>query len=341
MSEPSAPEAVIAGSSSRNAGLDALRAFACAMVVVFHLQLDTHLDFGPLNPLVAGGNAGIYVFFTLSGYLLYRPFIRRPVELGGYAIKRAARILPGYYVALIALVILTGSSLPWQAPLPYLTISASYSPPLRAFMGSAWTLSAELLFYVSLPFIARLADRREIRVLLGLAAASIVAAIAFAVSISSSTEWLTGTYPFMFYAFAPGMLLAVVERTKPELFAYLTRWPVFAIGAVLLAWGTLEHAAIIGYGPTIGAALLMGWLLQHRVPGATFLAFLGGMSYALYLWHRDVFIAFGTIGLPIALIGSAASWMFVERPILAWAHRITRRRAEAPAAERAVSARAA
>jgi peptidoglycan/LPS O-acetylase OafA/YrhL len=341
MSNPNTAQAIITGSSSRNAGLDALRAFACAMVVVFHLQLDTHLDFGLLNPFVAGGNVGIYVFFTLSGYLLYRPFIRRPVELGGYAIKRAARILPGYYVALIALVILTGSSVPWNAPLPYLTLSASYSPPLRTFMGSAWTLSAELLFYVSLPFIARIADRREVPVLLGLSVASIAAAIVFAVSVSSSTEWLTGTYPFMFYAFAPGMLLAVVERTRPDVFGYLARWPVLVIGVVLVVWGTLEHAAIIGYGPTIGAALLMGWLLQHRIPGAAFLAFLGGMSYALYLWHRDVFIAFGTIGLPIALIGSAASWMLVERPILAWAHRITRRRATRSVPDGAASATAA
>ncbi len=298
------------------------------MVVIFHLRLDTGLDLGSnLNPFVEGGNMGIYVFFTLSGYLLYRPFIRRPVELGGYAIKRAARILPGYYVALIALVILTGSSVPWHAPLPYLTLSASYSAPLRVFMGSAWTLSAELLFYVSLPFIARLADRRELGVIVGLSVASIVAAIVFAVSASSSTEWLTGTYPFMFYAFAPGMLLAVIERTQPAVFARLASWPILVAGVVLLAWGTLEHAAIIGYGPTIGAALLMGWLLQHRVPGAAVLAFLGGMSYALYLWHRDIFIAFGIVGLPIALVGSAASWMLVERPILAWAHRITRRRA--------------
>jgi peptidoglycan/LPS O-acetylase OafA/YrhL len=341
MSNPNVAGATITASSSRNAGLDALRAFACAMVVVFHLQLDTHLDFGALNPFVAGGNVGIYVFFTLSGYLLYRPFVRRPVELGGYAIKRAARILPGYYVALVALVILTGTSVPWHAPLEYLTLSASYSPPLRVFMGSAWTLSAELLFYVSLPFIARLADRRELPILIGLSVASILAAIVFAVSVSSSTEWLTGTYPFMFYAFAPGMLLAVIERTQPAAFARLASWPVLALGAVLLAWGTLEHAAIIGYGPTIGAALLMGWLLQHRVPGATLLAFLGGMSYALYLWHRDIFIAFGTIGLPIALVGAAASWMLVERPILAWAHRVTRRRAARSVPDGAASATAA
>jgi len=65
------------------------------------------------------------------------------------------------------------------------------------------------------------------------------------------------------------------------------------------------------------------------------------MSYALYLWHRDVFIAFGTIGLPIALIGSAASWMLVERPILAWAHRITRRRATRSVPDGAASATAA
>ncbi len=65
MSHPQAATATTTGSSlessSRNAGLDALLAFARAMVVVSHLQLDTHLDFGALNPFVAGGHVGIYL----------------------------------------------------------------------------------------------------------------------------------------------------------------------------------------------------------------------------------------------------------------------------------------
>jgi peptidoglycan/LPS O-acetylase OafA/YrhL len=64
----------------------------------------------------------------------------------------------------------------------------------------------------------------------------------------------------------------------------------------------------------------MGWLLQRRLPGVRFLTFAGGASYALYLWHKDLLIAFGPAGLAIVLVGSALSWALVERPILARAH---------------------
>ena len=141
----------------------------------------------------------------------------------------------------------------------------------------------------------------------------------------------------MFYAFVPGMVLAVLERTRPVAFARLASWPVAAAGAGLVALGTIGHTFPLAIGPTFGGALLMGWLLQHRVPGAGPLAFLGGMSYAAYLWHKDLLIAFGPAGLAIALVGAAASWALIERPVLAWAHRVTRGRVPTPAPDHLVS----
>ena len=108
----------------RNAGLDLLRTIACLMVVAFHVHAVLGVNFGPLDRLVEGGDAGVFIFFGLSGYLLYRPFVRGSVDLPAYAIKRAARIIPGYMVALVSLTILTRSSLPHEHPLPYLTMSS-------------------------------------------------------------------------------------------------------------------------------------------------------------------------------------------------------------------------
>jgi peptidoglycan/LPS O-acetylase OafA/YrhL len=319
---------------SRSAGLDALRAFACAMVVAFHLHTVAGVGFGPLNPFVDGGDSGVYVFFALSGYLLYRPFVRNgDTDLRAYAIKRAARILPGYFLALVALTLLTRNPLPVEHPLPFLAIAASYSIPLRGFMGSAWTLSAELLFYITLPLIARAARGRELSVLAVLAAISMLAEIALRATLAPDNEWLVGSYPVVFYAFVPGMLLAVVERQRPLAFPRLAGWPVAATGAALLALGTLAHNFPLAVAPTLGGALLMGWLLQHPVPGARTLAFLGGMSYATYLWHKDLLIAFGPAGLAIALVGAATSWAVLERPVLDWAHRVARGQTPGPAPE--------
>ena len=314
------------GSTGRSAGLDALRAIACALVVGFHLHTVGGVGFGPANVVLAGGDNGVYIFFALSGYLLYRPFIGRPVDLGAYAIKRAARILPGYYIALVGLTVLTRSALPVDHPVPYLAIAASYSIPLRGFLGSAWTLSAEVLFYVSLPLLARLARGREVGVLGALAVGSMLASVVLRATLSASTEWLIGSYPVVVYAFVPGMLLAVVEARFGGPFRRLAGWPALAVGAILVALGCVTSTLPVALGAGLGTPLLMGWLLQHRLPGSRVLAFLGGASYALYLWHKDALLAFGLVGLPVALLAAAASWALAERPILGWAHTVARTR---------------
>jgi peptidoglycan/LPS O-acetylase OafA/YrhL len=309
----------------RSAGLDALRAFAALLVVVFHMRTLLVVDFGPLNAAIEGGNSGVYVFFALSGYLLYRPFVRGDVDLRSYAVKRAARILPGYFVALIALTILTRSPLPIEHPLPFLTISSSYNLPLREFLGVAWTLSAEIVFYVLLPWIASCVSGRELMRLSMIGLLSISIALFYRLLLNDSNLWLMGSFPVVAYAFIPGMLLAVIEIKHPWTFHRLDSPVVLIIGTVLLVVGCLHMADPLAVPTGVGTALVMAWLLHHRIPGARFLAFLGGASYAMYLWHRDLLITFGVFGVVIAAIGSALSWAIVERPILDRAHRVASR----------------
>ncbi len=324
---------------ARSSGVDGLRAAACLLVVVFHSHTVGGVDFGFLNPVISGGDTGVWIFFVLSGYLLYRPFLIHDVDMRSYALKRAARILPGYLVALFALLFLTGSRLPIEHPLAYLTMTASYQIPLRGFLGPAWTLAAEVLFYLSLPMIARLARGREVRTLCLLGGASVVLSITQRYTSTDATVWLNDFYPLVFHAFVPGMLLAVIEVRHQTLFAELRKTPLLLGGIALLVAGMLTSVLPIDVGPLLGAPLVIGWLLHHRLPGARALVFIGGASYALYLWHYDLFRTFGVAGILIAVVGAALSWLIVERPILAWAHLHARRwRPQPPVVQSAASA---
>lgn len=112
---------------------------------------------------------GVAVFFLISGFLLYRPFARARYErrgvpaLGAYAARRALRIFPAYWVALLGAVVLIE-----QAPLTTDVLSAqgiyAYFGLLQVYdadtlvggISAAWTLSVELSFYLLLPLWALL-----------------------------------------------------------------------------------------------------------------------------------------------------------------------------------------
>ncbi|HVA86978.1 MAG TPA: acyltransferase family protein [Candidatus Saccharimonadales bacterium] len=106
--------------AARSPGLDAVRALACAMVFACHLS--EYQSNGALIPL----KNGVLLFFVLSGYLLYRPFVRGSVDLRRYAIHRASRILPAYVVALVGLTILTGDATFRSQPLTYLLFAQNF-----------------------------------------------------------------------------------------------------------------------------------------------------------------------------------------------------------------------
>jgi peptidoglycan/LPS O-acetylase OafA/YrhL len=138
------------------------------------------------------------------------------------------------------------------------------------------------------------------------------------------------------------MLLASVEVRRPELLRPLASWWVPVVGVAFLALETQMRGYPFALGAAIGTPLLIAWLRTVRVPFARALAFTGGASYALYLWHKDLFITFGLLGfgwlgLLIAVVGSAASWAFFERPILEVAHAFVARSREARLPERSLA----
>ena len=61
------------------------------------------------------GPIGVAIFFVLSGFLLWRPYVAAtfdgapPPRLGSYVTRRVARIVPGYWCALLGAVLFAGA----------------------------------------------------------------------------------------------------------------------------------------------------------------------------------------------------------------------------------------
>src|SRR4029077_13629049 len=100
-------------SSGRLAGFDGLRALAALAIVALHVTSAT----GAVTATGAGRyfarlDVGVTIFFVISGFLLYRPFVRAHlnangvIALGSFWWRRALRIFPAYWVALTAAILL-------------------------------------------------------------------------------------------------------------------------------------------------------------------------------------------------------------------------------------------
>lgn len=309
-----------------------MRAIACAMVVVCHVSLYAG------NGELAGLKNGVMLFFALSGYLLYRPFVTGSVDLSRYAIARTARILPAYVVALVSLTLITGDRSFADHPLTYLLFLQNYDPTLwQGFLGISWSLALEVLFYLTLPLIAWAVAGRATR-LLALAITSFgggLLAIVAAVVLDPFPDrrMVTTLYPFMIWAFVPGMLVALWSG-RSEL-----RSPIALVaGIALLIVGTSAPWASIDLPSAFGAFLVLGWVvaaapeLGRLTPLAAATA---AISYSAYLWHADLLATFDPVpALALTVAVAVFVYVIVGRPSIEFGRALIdrrRRRMTAPA----------
>lgn len=207
----------------RFALLDAMRAVAALSILLTHASGVSNFNVdNPLGAYTARLNLGVTIFFLLSGFLLYRPFVaarregRPPVRLRDYVRRRALRIVPAYWVALSLLAIypgLPGFSEHWWR---FYTFTQIYwfDSTLQG-IGPAWTLSIEMSFYVALPLlaaaVARLAPspRGEVALLLALAGACLAYRAVLQARGGFRVEQNTLLAYFDWFAY--GMVLAVIS----------------------------------------------------------------------------------------------------------------------------------
>lgn len=364
----------------RNAAVDGLRAIAALSVFGFHAWLYTLSDVrvasgrgsSALDSVAAELRIGLVLFFVLSGYLLFRPWVAARLGDGTaprtatYAVHRLGRIVPAYWLAIAGSVLLLwplsgepGVRLPPAGQLPLFFVFLQNRSPdtVMTLDPPMWTLAVEAAFYAVLPLLGALALRA--RPTKAAQAAVPLAALALGVAWN---WWLSGhddlattwskSLPAMLPYFAVGMLAAIALQGRAALGRGATAALMLA-GLALVAGDMVVHAHADA-GTTLAlrlrivrdlpAAIGFAFLLAVAVarPPALLawrpLAWAGGISYGLYLWHVPLLLWLRAhdlipggdplgavlVGLPLSLLAGWLSFRFVERPAIAWSRRTRR-----------------
>jgi peptidoglycan/LPS O-acetylase OafA/YrhL len=153
--------------------LDSVRAFACLIVIWFHIYRiprDLHLWDPPpsahrvLNSFLYFGKYGVTLFFVLSGFLLFMPFAKALLfeqtwpSMRQFYLRRVFRILPAYYLSLILIVLLFQrqylQSQHWrELGLFFAFLMDSSHATFKQLNAPFWTLAIEWQYYMLLPVL--------------------------------------------------------------------------------------------------------------------------------------------------------------------------------------------
>lgn len=344
---------------TRLARLESVRAVAALGVLVGHALIFGRIAAGEpiegrLDEVLLGGGLGVFLFFALTGYLLYLPFARRDfgsgpaIDLRRYARNRVLRILPLYYAVLVVVLLLQedgGTGRQWTR---FGLFLQNFSrDTVGTVDGPMWSLVVELHFYALLPLgaavLGRLARGRvavatgALAVLGGLSLALHFAKVEAVAPAPVDLRWAY-SLPTTLGFFVAGMLVALVRARLDAtgraglaggllgvgdvwIVASIPLWLAVAFDYQRLALCAPAAALVVG-----GCVLTSGRGPLLRLLEWRPLALVGIASYSLYLVHFPVIDALSSDTGSVAelgLLGGALSgvlafvgYRFVEAPFL-------------------------
>ena len=256
---------------------------------------------------------GVDLFFVLSGFSLAMGFLRAfdrggaPASARVFLLRRAARILPGFYVAvLVTLAFHRGAfAMPgfWSALAAHSLVLQGYvTPGGVVIIGAAWSLTTEAHFYLLLPLLARpLLDRGRGARRFWIGAAIVVAAWASRALLHA-------------LVLEPGVRTDLLEATQRRWVT--SRLDEFVLGALAAAAhakiaraGLLARAARLApAGLALAAAALV---VGFRLEGALYLEPGGSWPYAV------VALATAALTLAATLCDGTARRIIAPAPLCA------------------------
>jgi peptidoglycan/LPS O-acetylase OafA/YrhL len=326
--------------------LDGLRGLLALSVVVYHYGINA------LIQRATGGRANGFVFdlsvdffFLLSGYVLAHSMRKGPPTAPSFAVKRAFRLLPVYFLTLGVMIALT----PWAAEsVPYL---------MRA--PTSWEIISDLLLIAPVTRGASLnvpAWSVAFEFFLPIAAVALTGPLgktfqAFSLPLVISTA-LGLSYTSYVVAteggnYGPRAILGLAGGCALYLAVPRLKFPailfkngalyglILAMLAVMFLAGSTKQFAVLF--PWIAILTIVAGTQTRTVLSSPPLAALGHLSYTLYMVHIPVLVAstltFGSISgsalikggtLVAALMAAAILTILIERPAMVFGNALAK-----------------
>jgi peptidoglycan/LPS O-acetylase OafA/YrhL len=312
------PASVADRGRGRLAGLDGLRGLAALYVVVYHIFLRAFPGY-PVDraPFWAGwfayGRFAVVVFIVLSGFSLALSPAREGWKLDGlasFAQRRARRILPAYWAALVVSLAVAWLILPPPGQgLPTAKSALVNGLLVQNLIGapspnrSFWSMAVEAQLYVLFPLLLLLVRRWGAIAMVATVTLLVAALGIVGPHVSRLDTFVIHTPPDLAALFAVGILTAGIVQAGNTSRSWPWHW--LALAAVVpvvaaiwwrgTAWTNDNLLWVdLALGPAVMcllAALATGRATRLlRLLDARPMRKLGTSSYSLYLIHAPIVV---------------------------------------------------
>jgi len=235
-----------------------------------------------LSPWAHSGKLAVYVFFSLSGWLIGSILIKTEISsLPRFYFNRALRIWIPYYIALVLIIIASLIKDPidykWYEFIIYKVTwvynlfgspqipNYAQSMPLDGTGNHFWSVNAEEQFYLLAPLFLVVFSKIGKQLLTWVCLVAIL--------------WFMGIYASISF----GVLAAVINSRFPDFHIKFSSRIVLLILFLSSALGLAYTSNYQLYDPIFSVSLVL--LLAVKGKRSRVGSFLGGISYPLYLNH--------------------------------------------------------
>lgn len=282
--------------------IQGLRALAVIFVVIFHIN---HL-------WLPGGFIGVDMFFVISGFLISKGLIKqldnKSFSYLEFIFGRVKRIVPAYFVMLMLCTFLVmfilipsdAETFLYQLRRSIIFTSNQLFASGEDYFGAksyensllhTWSLSIEMQFYVILPLIMMFLPKSIYKWILGLGALVILAYTQYEIDVLNNKHAMYFSVLARSAEFVIGIAINFIPSSK-----YLNKRYKSSIGVLALLVLSIscifinENSAFPGLLalPTCLATAFLIWLEDSKINtilSSRPLAYIGKISYSLYLWH--------------------------------------------------------
>ncbi|WP_227590971.1 acyltransferase family protein [Acinetobacter schindleri] len=325
--------------------INGLRAYAVALVVLFHFQI----------PGFSSGFIGVDVFFVISGYLMTKIIIDQLMQdrfsIWKFYLARGIRILPAL-LALTTVIAIAGwfllipedyktygkhaaSSITFLSNIAYLRESSDYfsTAAHEKILLHTWSLSVEWQFYIILPIVLLIIGKiKKNRTILNSAIVigffiSIFLSYKISQSSQSTAFYMIPTRAWemlsggLVYAYFSQIALSNFLRKSIEILGF-----GLIITSLIIFEKTTLWPSVNALLPVFGSMLILvannqnSFLTKPKIFQLT-----GDASYSIYLWHWPIVFFLGYLGyqndnlmiiiaILLSLILGWLGYRFIETP---------------------------